>query len=517
MARPPDMSKSPASPEATAQTPAATEGAAHAKERASADEGLVRNELACESAAASMTDGTEPTVPPPAAPKVPTKKQRQSPLRLLAPKSRQTATKSAESGAPVEPGAVPKASSKRIRADRRGKGDDQEFLRAYFKDVTRVSVLTPAAEYELARRIGIMEEVLWVQALSLSHLISPILELLAQEIGRSLAEFQPLWECGVALIAEGKHQGRELSLAAQPLAVKLRQLDLDRLYVAAVMAEIHRLEQERIAQPQSKSVVSEIPAEIWQKYLQGMSVIVQLISRGKEDFVKANLRLVVSIANKLEKGKLPLADMIQDGNLGLIKAVERFDYRRGFRFSTYASWWIRHAIADGLALKTRMIRLPIHMQGEYQVVVRARTKLAGELGRQPTSEELSKEVGISPDKLSKLEGFINDESVSLEREISANDERCYADFLSDEKTVISISERLIGDSMLQEVNLLLKKLSPIEADILRMRFGLGKDDEQEMTFKEIGEKYNLSRERIRQLHELALRRMRRVLTSKDLI
>jgi RNA polymerase primary sigma factor len=512
MARPPDMSKSPASPEATAQTPAATEGAAHAKERASADEGLV-----CESAAALIADGTQPTVPPPAAPKVPTKKQRESPLRLLAPKSRQTATKSAESGAPVEPGAVPKASSKRIRADRRGKGDDQEFLRAYFKDVTRVSVLTPAAEYELARRIGIMEEVLWVQALSLSHLISPILELLAQAIGRSLAEFQPLWECGVALIAEGKHQGRELSLAAQPLAVRLRQLDLDRLYVAAVMAEIHRLEQERIAQPQCKSAVSEIPTEIWQKYLQGMSVIVQLISRGKEDFVKANLRLVVSIANKLEKGKLPLADMIQDGNLGLIKAVERFDYRRGFRFSTYASWWIRHAIADGLALKTRMIRLPIHMQGEYQVVVRARTKLAGELGRQPTSEELSKEVGISPDKLSKLEGFINDESVSLEREISANDERCYADFLSDEKTVISISERLIGDSMLQEVNLLLKKLSPIEADILRMRFGLGKDDEQEMTFKEIGEKYNLSRERIRQLHELALRRMRRVLTSKDLI
>ncbi len=397
----------------------------------------------------------------------------------------------------------------------RGKAD---FLVTYFKDLTRLSVLSPAAEFELARRIGIMEEVLWVQLLSLAPLTAHLVELVEADLRKAVPEFVAVQTAAQALREEGKLTGKPLAVAAGPAAAKLRQLDLDRIYVTSALEEIKHLDQEwkNGSTPEVlRAAVPPVSAEQWQNYVQGMSVISQLIGRAKDDFVEANLRLVVSIARRFNYGRMPLADLIQEGNMGLIKAVERFDYRRGYRFSTYASWWIRHAISRGLADKSRVVRLPVHTLTEVHSVMRAKRRLSRELGRQPTGQELATATNIRLDKIEKMDNFLVEDAVSLDREVSDNDKRCFVDFLQDDTQVYTMSERLISEAMLSEVQQQLTSLSPMEADILRLRFGI--DSDQELTLKEIGEKYDLSRERIRQLQEQALSRMRRALSRKDLI
>ena len=397
----------------------------------------------------------------------------------------------------------------------RGKAD---FLVTYFKDLTRLSVLSPAAEFELARRIGIMEEVLWVQLLSLAPLTAHLVDLVEADLRKAVPEFVAVQAAAQALRDEGKLTGKPLAVAAGPAAAKLRQLDLDRIYVTSALEEIKHLDHEwkNGSTPEVlRKSAPQVSPEQWQNYVQGMSVISQLIGRAKDDFVEANLRLVVSIARRFNYGRMPLADLIQEGNMGLIKAVERFDYRRGYRFSTYASWWIRHAISRGLADKSRVVRLPVHTLTEVHSVMRAKRRLSRELGRQPTGQELATATNIRLDKIEKMDNFLVEDAVSLDREVSDNDKRCFVDFLQDDTQVYTMSERLISEAMLSEVQQQLTSLSPMEADILRLRFGI--DSDQELTLKEIGEKYDLSRERIRQLQEQALSRMRRALSRKDLI
>ncbi len=404
-----------------------------------------------------------------------------------------------------------KSESKADQSDEKKSVPD--LMQSYFKDINRLPVLSSAAEYELARRIGIMEEVLWVQILSLAPLLPHLLAILTEVLGKAPPEFPALEKAADELCASGQSSGKSLSQAAGPLSTKLRQLDLDRVYVGLILDEIRLLDHTR--KEGHPSVVTQITDDTWRIYVQGTGVIAQLISRAKEDFVKANLRLVVSIARRFNFGRMPLSDLIQEGNMGLIKAVERFDYRRGYRFSTYASWWIRHAISRGVADKSRVVRLPVHLMAEMHTLLRHKRRLTRELGRAPSNDELATATGLKADKIAKMDLSLVEDAVSLDREISARDGRSFVDFLEDESAELSMSERLISEGMLREVQHLLQGLTGTEADILRLRFGF--ESEQELTFQEIANKYRLSRERIRQIQEQALNRLRRALARKDLI
>jgi RNA polymerase primary sigma factor len=230
------------------------------------------------------------------------------------------------------------------------------------------------------------------------------------------------------------------------------------------------------------------------------------VDRAKHAFIRANLRLVVVIARRYDRGQMPLIDLIQEGNLGLIKAVERFDCRRGFRFSTYASWWIRHAIGRALADKGQAVRVPVHALDTQHRLARTEASMGVRLGRAPTEEELAQEVGMDCRKIVKARRHAVAPMCSLDREISASDDRRYVDLLADERVESPFETTMLAawkDNLAQ----VLEALTPMERRIICWRYGL--DDDDERTLKQIGSFYNLSRERIRQLQEQALRKMRR--------
>jgi len=408
----------------------------------------------------------------------------------------------------VEVAAVPvKADEKKLP-----RTDPEDHLSTYFRDLAVHDLLGPEEERELAQGIEDQEIMTWERVFERPEVVAFAARLVEGKTEQPVSWKKLLKQAEVtAEVPRKKRDSRvmgRLARAARETATPLRAQDLDRLHIDNVVRELERIDAR--ARRGDKDLPFPAGTADFTDYLERIRSAYRGSSSLREEFVRANLRLVVTMARRYDRGGMPLADLIQEGNLGLMHAVSRFDYRRGLRFSTYACWWIRHAIGRALADKARAVRIPVHMLEAQQQLEKVRQALIGELGRQPTPQELAKAARVPLAKLNQMHRYLMGQPMSLDRPVHEDDDRAFGELLADPASEEhSPADEMTTQKLTDQVSRLLRHLSPIEADVLRQRFGLA--DDEERTFREIGDQYHLSRERIRQIQNSALDKLKKAL------
>ena len=331
---------------------------------------------------------------------------------------------------------------------------------------------------------------------------------IAQEIGRlNMTERarQRLINAIRAVQKEVREAEREIDSYSEKLTRKRIRPDDQREYKRRISAAKKHLQQ-----IEADHNIS--PVEI-KRSLQAIVIGEQQTGQAKRELVEANLRLVVSIAKKYTNRGLQFLDLIQEGNIGLMKAVDKFEWRRGYKFSTYATWWIRQAITRAIADQARTIRIPVHMIETINKLIRTSRALVQELGREPTSEEIAKKMDIPVSKVRKVLK-IAQEPISLETPIGEEEDSHLGDFIED-KSILNPADAVVASNLREITDEVLATLTPREEKVIKMRFGLGTSG-SEHTLEEVGQHFAVTRERIRQIEAKALRKLRHPSRSRKL-
>ena len=381
-----------------------------------------------------------------------------------------------------------------------------------------VDLMSPGEERESAMRIVSRREAFWRAIFDYPPFIDGIVDLIGDILNEERCPKEHLAELAKASRAARDRETRAnkeaFAAAAAATAKEMSMADPDGDASFVVVENLLAILRGETGKLRLQVTLPRKDSAPYQRYTDAVRSAEGDLWNDKNAFVRANLRLVVTMARRFNRGRMSLPDLIQEGNIGLMKAVDRFDPRRGFRFSTYGSWWIRHAISRAMADKGREVRVPVHMLELHHKLARVRRAFELKEGRPPDDAELAGLAEVALEKIERMRQCLLDQGPSLDTPLSEADGRTGADLLVDELAPTA-GDQLATEAMGLKVKEFMGRLPPIEADVLRKRFGLDRDDP--MTLREIGEQYSLSRERIRQLQEQALGRIRRELRRNDMI